>query len=501
MTFDTTDNAPGSSEDRAGVDSGPLLVMGARHNASTDHGAAGPRMLSALHAETLQPLLAEWSYEGDSTWTRASQWIDREPSRKLFVRSADDAGVLNPANIIGNGLYQAIGSGAFVALRDERGFPAAVDMVAWGIADAGGELDRSLSELKNVVEVSCTSLGYAARLRDHRVVCWGTGAVLDDPDDYLQVRSSRTAFVGQKRDGRLHAWGSEAGGVPVPAEVAQHRDYVELCGAYSAFAARRASGHVLAWGSELSGGRLAAGQDSLDDIVQLIGNFHAFAALRSSAGQGRVIAWGLPAAGGVPPAEISELDNVRCLAASTRQAFAVILHNDAVRAWGHEAYGGKVPDEVQGLTGVLEVSASHGAFCARLSSGQVVAWPQTRVEGRLPRAIAELTNVVQVVGSGQSFAALCRDGRVHAWGNPDTGGDTAAVAAQLFDVRAVYGNANSFAALTADGRVVTWGFRLAGGDSDAVQAQLTGKVTTGYQVPLAEVQRLFDEARHDRADS
>jgi len=468
------------------VGAGDLLVMGARWNASTTAASRSPRMLSAFEASSGKPLQAEWRYDGSSQWAQASQWIDTHPWLKLYVRSRDDAMLLNPANIFGNGQVLAASRyGRFMAMRDERvvdGQPV-VDLVAWGSED----FEEELLGLTDVAEVSCTRNVFAVRLRSTRVVCVGMGLDADLPaeesDDFAQVRGNDYAFLGLKRDGRLYAWGGVGGSVPVPPDLEAHRDYVELCGGFAYFAARRASGHVVTWSIDLR-----PGQEELDDITAFIANNNAFAALRQSDGLGRVIAWESEDGGGVTPPPISDLINVRTLGAATGAAFSVILDDHSVRAWGAEEAGGEVPEDIGQLNNVVEVTSTLNAFCARLGDGRVVAWPYSVDEGVVPEDIADLTNIVQVVGNASCFAALCRDGSVVAWGDPELGGDTSPVAAQLYDVRAIYSNPCAFIALTADGRVVTWGLKDGGGDSSEQQPELAHKVTVGRRISLAEAE-------------
>ncbi|WP_175652260.1 RCC1 domain-containing protein [Pseudomonas sp. Marseille-P9899] len=485
------------------VGSGPLRVMGARFSASSYRASSAPRMLSAFHNTTLQPVLAEWRYEDSEIWTAKTRWFDNKPWLKLYVRTTSDAVLLNPANIIGNGVDSAVtGAAAFIAMRDEVtvGSEKEVDVVGWGNAAHGGVLDPNLITIKDIVEVSCTSSAYAARRRNGHVVCWGTagsGGVMPpgETGNYVQVRSNSGAFVGQKSDGRLFAWGTAGSGVPVSPEVLQYTDYVELCGAGMAFAALRATGHIMAWGDAAHGGVLLPGQEGMSDIVQITGNYGAFAALRDGGGSQSVIAWGSETYGGAVPTEIAQLTNVKALGAATAQAFSILLDTSAVRAWGADTHGGTVPENIKSMTNVVEVSSTWHAFCARLNNGHVVAWGHVDNGGTVPEPIARLSNIVQVVGSSWSFAALCRDGTVVAWGDGATGGDISSVAAQLVNVRAVYANTHGFTALTSDGRVVTWGVAAGGGDSSAQQPELVQKVTTGRTVSPAEAQTVIDAQR------
>ena len=471
-----------------GIGFGPMRIMGARFNVSTYTGWNVPRMLSALDDTSRTPMLAEWRYEFDPQWSKATSWVDEKPWLKLYVRNASETWECNPANIVGHG-----GSGhengfpAFVALGDDG---IEVDMVAWGNPAYGGELDAHLANLTNVMEISATSRAFAARLRDGSVVCWGNtedgGFPRTIEGSFVQVRGNGGAFAGRQSNGKLFAWGRESSGTELPERVTRHSDYVDLCPSVNSFAALRASGHVVAWGSSYGGGQLNPGQEEMNDIIQLGANINSFVALRDHGDTRTVIGWGISDI----PTEIARLTNVSMLGANTFYAFSLLLDNGEVRVWG-TGDAATLPEEIVGLTNVVEVSATADAFCARLRNGRLIAWGREENGGKLPQSVEDKANVIQVASNIRAFAALCTDGSVVAWGDPLAGGDTSAVATQLVDVQAIYGNGHAFAALTGKGEVVTWGLAPGGGDSSKVQAQLRGRVTHSRLVPFQEAQQLF----------
>ncbi|MFJ4376567.1 RCC1 domain-containing protein [Pseudomonas japonica] len=481
------------------IESGPLRIMGARFNASIYQATRAARMLTALHDDSLAPMLVEWRYEDSQQWTAGTTWIDTKPWLKLYVRSASESWECRAANIIGNGAYSdsTQGLAAFIAMRDEvmgeNGLE--VDMVGWGNSEYGAWLGE-LADVKNVVEISASAHAFAARLHDGNVICWGNEFSGGSPPmvagDFVQVRSTQQAFAARKRDGGLFAWGHEDFGAHIPTPILQHKDYVEICGATRAFGARRASGHVVAWGNPDLGGQLRLGQEAFDDVTQLFSNQGAFIALRERNGTKNVFTWGHLNSGGLIPDDIARLTNVRAICASTHNAFCILLDSGEIKAWPATSESGVIPDTIARLTNVVEVTATGHAFCARLSTGQVVAWGDPERGGKLTDAAAGKSNIVQVVGNALSFAALCSDGTVVAWGEKRTGGDTSSVDEQLVDVRAIYGNTNAFAALTKDGRVVTWGLPNGGGNSNGVQPQLRGKVTASRLLPPDEARAVAE---------
>ena len=466
------------------IGSGLLRICGARYCASTYRASSTSRVLSAFNAQTLQPILSEWRYLGDTTWIAGTTWMDKQPWRPLRVRTQSDEVQLNPANIIGNGNDATVnGSAAFVALRDERG-AGIRDMVGWGSAAHGANIPPTLITFDDIAEISCTRSAYAARRANGFVVCWGNAAEggtlrANETGNFVEVRSNSVAFVGRKSDGRLSGWGSLPNGADIPPAIVAQAGYTAVYGAGTAFAAQKANGQLVAWGNAANGGTLPAHIATLTDIYYVKGNFAAFAARRTNK---RIVGWGNAGYGGAVPAAIAALTDVETLEGATAQAFSALRSTGQVVAWGAASHGGTVPAEITGLTDIVEVTSTWHAFCARRRNGRVVAWGNATNGGTVPTAIAQLFDIVQVTGSAWAFAALRSNGTVVAWGRAEAGGDTHAVAGQLTNVRAVYANSNGFTALTSDGRVVTWGQPAGGGDSSSVQPALRGLVTTGHRV-------------------
>ena len=149
------------------------------------------------------------------------------------------------------------------------------------------------------------------------------------------------------------------------------------------------------------------------------------------------------------------------------------------------SYPGKSSGEVR----------NNYAFAALLSDGSVVAWGDASFGGDLS-TVSSLLNgtklVTQIYSNKLAFAALRADGSVVAWGAASSGADLclytynvgsnsyikgASVAAYLNGgVDSIYSTSSAFAALRSDGSVITWGASRAGGDSSAVTSQLNGTV-------------------------
>ena len=153
-------------------------------------------------------------------------------------------------------------------------------------------------------------------------------------------------------------------------------------------------------------------------------------------------------------------------------AFAALLADGAVVAWGDARFGGSSA-AVQWLRGVRSIAACDGAFAALCEDGAL----SEAFSGRWARARWE-TPAFRFRKRILAFVACCenlngiQDGRVVTWGNRVRGGDSFNVQDQLYGVLHISATAGAFAALRDDGSVVTWGSRAAGNDASC--AELTG---------------------------
>jgi hypothetical protein len=457
------------------VASGQLKIMGARYNRSSYRASACSRLLSAFNATTMQPIDAQWQYEGDTTWVTAKTLRDTDSWKLLHVKTNDDLVTLNPANIIGNGTDAATaGQAAFVAHRDVG------DVVGWGTAAHGALIPSTIITMDDIVEISCTRSAFAARRQNKSVVAWGTpadGGSLTgvSPLGFASVAGNSSAFAGLNTVGQVVAWGLPTSGGTVPAAIGAYTDITHIVGTGTAFAAQRLTGQVVAWGAAALGGTVPVDIATMTDIVEVMGNFRAFAAWRANK---RLVAWGDAASGSVVPPEIAALTDIIELSAATARAFAARRATGQMVAWGAATHGGTVPDLIVGLTDIVGATSTWESFAALRANGRVVAWGGSAATGGVvPAEVAALDDIVQLASSSRAFAALRRNGTVVAWGDKVVGGDTGPVVGQLTDVLALYSNTNGFVALTGDRRVVTWGHPTGGGDSTAAQALLAGQVS------------------------
>eukprot|EP00435_Cladocopium_sp_Y103_P060394 s390_g22.t1 len=187
-------------------------------------------------------------------------------------------------------------------------------------------------------------------------------------------------------------------------------------------------------------------------------------------GCGKVVTWGHRPSGGDSEKVQDLLENVEQIQA-THRAFAAILTDGGVVAWGDAEYGGKCPPGDR-LRNVRQIQATQFAFAAILSDERVVTWGDGQCGGDSSGVQNHLRTVQRICATHYSFAAILADGSVITWGHQPSGGDSSAVQSQLSNVRGIWATKRAFAAILLDGSVVTWGNPEYGGDSSEVQHEL-----------------------------
>ena len=110
--------------------------------------------------------------------------------------------------------------------------------------------------------------------------------------------------------------------------------------------------------------------------------------------------------------------NVRMIF-SNKGAFAALLDDGRVFAWGSQTYGGAIPHEIQiQLKNVKMLFSTLHAFAALLEDGSVLAWGYSEHGGKIPEEVQPklLKNVKMILPEENRFAALCNNGDVIRWG-------------------------------------------------------------------------------------
>jgi len=340
----------------------------------------------------------------------------------------------------------------------------------------------------------------------YAAVTWGESGFSDsrpltfEYDDVIEVVANTFAFAAIRQDRTVIAWGSdESGGDIESSERAMLYEVESISHTNAAFAAIRRGGAVVTWGKAKDGGDSSAVQNYLVDIAKIHANAVAFAAVSS---QGMLRAtWGVSDAGGTVGGEskmVLEERRVKSVA-SALYAFAALLEDGTVRAWGWGGGGGFIPvtleeslynpsnlgaDVQDGFDTIVEITASHSAFAARTTSGKVIAWGDAEAGGDISGETATLLAACEarsIAATHYAFAALCADGSVVPWGDSVSGGSYEQSRAALgalgagvtSSVATLVGNNQAFAAITVEGNVVAWGMPAYGGDKSSVGDRLS----------------------------
>jgi alpha-tubulin suppressor-like RCC1 family protein len=309
---------------------------------------------------------------------------------------------------------------------------------AFQAAGFGDKADDEKEELLRTLR-----LGVAWGDRLYGGTSWG-GSALTHPADIVQVASTGAAFGAVLANGRVATWGSATdGGVSPwagksdaeldndPAFSKGNCDLVGQCARLCAtdlyatevaFAAKldlckteatsrrqlsaQERAPLIAWPTD------KAGYSTLDDatlesisgaggVKSVVANKGAFAVLTED---GNVYAWGYPFYGGATPQP--KITTATALQA-TDYAFAAVLADKTVQAWGDAKNGGELTDQLTSdLQSVSKLYANHVAFAAIKDDGSVVTWGDQANGGDSSSVAASLVNVKYIEASGSAFTAV-----------------------------------------------------------------------------------------------
>ncbi|MFE5910734.1 RCC1-like domain-containing protein [Streptomyces wedmorensis] len=134
------------------------------------------------------------------------------------------------------------------------------------------------------------------------------------------------------------------------------------------------------------------------------------------------------------PTTVPRLTNIKDIAAGGKHALALDTGGQ-VYSWGDNAYGQlgnnrtgdsrTVPDRVQGMPKVKQISAGCDFSLALLENGKVYAWGRgihgqlgngTRATSSVPRQVLGLENIVEIDAGCHHALALTADDTVKSWG-------------------------------------------------------------------------------------
>lgn len=181
----------------------------------------------------------------------------------------------------------------------------------------------------------------------------------------------------------------------------------------------------------------------------------------------KLTAWGSIEYGGAPSADLADRlavteGTVSVLrVTSTLGAFAALLSDGSVVAWGSSQHGAEgLPEYVTSPpthARVVSIASNHKAFAALHADGTASSWGPASHRGEGSPTTASI--IVQITAAEQAFAALHADGSVSAWGNSAYGGSglPATVTTPTSAVVLIVPARFAFCALHADGSVSGWG--------------------------------------------
>lgn len=195
-----------------------------------------------------------------------------------------------------------------------------------------------------------------------------------------------------------------------------------------------------------------------------------------------------------------DVDRISAGGTASSDSFALALTNDRVKSWGHNASGQlgngnrssqSVPTTVPRLAGIKDIAAGGEHALAMNDKGQVYSWGDNTYgqlgTGRtgdaraVPNRVQGLSKVKQVSAGCDFSLALMENGKVYAWGRGVYGALGNGTRATVSTPREVEGMENvtdidagchHALALTADKTVKAWGHNLSGqlGDSSTKSA-------------------------------
>ncbi|MBB4985329.1 RCC1-like domain-containing protein [Streptomyces nymphaeiformis] len=228
------------------------------------------------------------------------------------------------------------------------------------------------------------------------------------------------------------------------------------------------------------------------------------------------------------PTTVPRLTNIKDIAAGGKHALALDT-NGQVYSWGDNAYGQlgnnrtgdsrTVPDRVQGMPKVKQISAGCDFSLALLENGKVYAWGRgihgqlgtgNRATSSVPRQVQGLENIVEIDAGCYHALALTADDTVKSWGynlygqlgNSSTKSSTTPVDVDWLEgVSDIEAGAWHNYAKTSDSHVYGWGNNqygqlLEGDEAFGDNISRTNR-TAPVEIPRLEgVQHLAAGARH-----
>ena len=305
--------------------------------------------------------------------------------------------------VYGTQTHGAAGSGAFMALRG-----GGLSAICWGDAAVGGDCSSLAKQLVNVAAVYSNSVGFAAVTTAGALVGpWGDD--FDNPVTPIDVGSGVTSVTVTDT-----AWA----------------------------VLKNNTGQVIAFGDLNAGGYVPRNVAAklLKGARSLYANQAAFVAVNRTGGSLTAVSQGMAA-------------NLLHCASACKQPVKPLPCCPPPPAppvpcpqWGDPASGGD-DSQVAGVTGVVSVASTLSAFAALLNNGSIFAWGSPEFGGDASAVATQLAagGFVSVQATAYAFAALRANGSTVCWGSSLGGGDCSSV--PLTGVQALYSSGAAFAAL------------------------------------------------------
>ena len=352
----------------------------------------------------------------------------------------------------------------------------------------GSEAQQTVpySRLTNITQIVGGKFSFAA-VSNGELVVWGDGPANDSTTvngilsgvHISKITPSKVAFAALLQNGTVVTWGNPVFNVNT---VPSMRDVIvkDIYATSYAFAFLKSDGSVSSWGLDFSelGYKgyvdVSTVQHLLIDVKDIYTSPTTFAALTS---QRTIVSWGrLDGNFGGDSSTVSEqLQNVSS-AVGNFAAFAAILQNGDVVAWGMPLFGGNISTVKHLLKNVTSITTTPLAFAAQTSNGDVVTWGVSFCGGYVsdPEIQKKLKNVKSIVSTTCSFGAVTSDDSVVVWGN--MANNTSTVKSLLKSVSALYATNSSYVALTTSNTVVAWGSsNMESSDTSTVNHLLNNK--------------------------
>ncbi|CAK9003600.1 Rho GTPase-activating protein gacGG (GTPase activating factor for raC protein GG) [Durusdinium trenchii] len=396
--------------------------------------------------------------------------------------------------------------------------------LAQSVEAAGLAPEATVLAIAQPMQLSATKFSFALRCGG-RVVAWGAprdggdcSRVQHQLREVEHLEGSDRSFSARLSSGQTVAWG----GFECSTRTQELQDTLaaaqQIYDTDTAHAALMPNGGVLAWGDPERGGDCSEVEEDLVGVTSLVATSDSFCALLAD---GRLVTWGDmdldlgfgtgphgQTLQGRPDHRGGRAPRAKAVAA-TVHAFAAILRDDTVLAWGDEAYGGRLNVE---LREVEKLQATSKAFAALSTDGSIYAWGDREHGGEISETIQEqLREVRHLASTSSAFCALTADGRLVCWGSAAHGGLTPLpiqnarqrTAQHTWQITAkdLQATLKAFAALTSDGRVVCWGDpSLGGAPSHQVAASAESMEPASAEQAEAEVESVDKKRLEEEPD-